>query len=110
MASFEILRRFLQIVLNEKISYGMKHFLSADDVEKITSREHPSFDKVNMFNPLMLYKILTHWNLAKELRYTATKSNALVTHSQNYPESPESFPEWQNKLHLLLNHAYSRFS
>ena len=110
MASFEILRRFLQIVLNEKISYGMKHFLSADDVEKITSREHPSFDKVNMFNPLMLYKILTHWNLAKELRYTATKSNALVTHSQNYPDSPESFPEWQNKLHLLLNDAYSRFS
>ncbi|NSL74584.1 MAG: NAD(P)/FAD-dependent oxidoreductase [Thaumarchaeota archaeon] len=110
MASFEILRRFLQIVLNEKISYGMKHFLSADDVEKIVSREHPSFDKVNMFNPLMLFKILTHWSLAKELRYTAKKSNELVRHSQAYPESPESFPEWKNKLDLLLSDAYSRFS
>ena len=88
----------------------MKHFLSADDVDKITSREHPSFDKVNMLNPLMLFKILTHWSLAKELRYTAKKSNELVTHSQNYPESPKSFPEWKNKLHTLLNEAYSRFS
>ena len=110
MASFEILRRFLQIVLNEKISYGMKNFLSVDDVEKITSREHPSFNKINMLNPIMFLKVISHWSLAKELRYTAKKSNELVEHNQNYPESPESFPAWQNKLHLLLNEAYNRFS
>lgn len=110
MASFEILRRFLQMALNEKISYGMKNFLSVDDVEKITSREHPSFNKVNMLNPLMLIKISTHWSLAKELRYTAKKSRELAEHNQNYPDSPKGFPEWKNKLHLLLKEAYSRFS
>ena len=110
MASFEILRRFLQIELNEKISYGMKNFLSADDVEKITSREHPSFNKVNMLNPIMFLKIITHWSLAKELRYTANKSNQLVEHNKNYPESPDGFPIWKKKLHSLLEEAYSRFS
>lgn len=110
MASFEILRRFLQIIKNENINFGMKYFLSYDDVEKITSREHPSFEKVRLGNPIMWLRILSHWRVAKELRYAAKKSQELVSHNTSYPESPKDFPEWENKLQNILNDAYTRFS
>ena len=58
----------------------------------------------------MWLKILSHWRVAKELRYAAKKSQELVSHNTLYPESPKDFPEWENKLQNILNDAYTRFS
>ena len=45
MASFEVLRRYLQTLTNEQINYGMKHFLSEEDVDAISERTPPGLQQ-----------------------------------------------------------------
>jgi flavin-dependent dehydrogenase len=106
MASFEVLRRYLQTLPNDDINYGMKHFLSKDDIEHITRREHPAFNKVQLFNPTMWLRIMQRPKLAKGLKTVSETSRRLINHNLNYPEKPSKFYEWQRDLHTLLNQAY----
>lgn len=109
MASFEVLRRYLQTLTNEKISYGMKHFLSEEDVAQIVNREHPRFSKLKMANPIMLMHVLSEPELAKGLKYTSDKSEKLIEHNMNFPENPERFEEWKKTLDMELGEAFSKF-
>jgi geranylgeranyl reductase family protein len=110
MASFEILRRFLQILSNEDLNYGMKHFLGQDDVDSITRREHPEFKSVSLGNPTRIIWALPRLALARGLRYTAQKSMSLIQHYMNYPSSPAGFEEWHTKFMAELHEAYAKFS
>jgi len=111
MASSEVLRRFLQILTNEDMNYGMKHFLSQDDVDKIIKREHPEFKRVSSFaNPSRLLWALPRLGLARGLRYTAEKNLKLISHYMNYPTSPAGFPSWHDRFMAELREAYARFS
>jgi flavin-dependent dehydrogenase len=110
MASFEILRRFLQILSNDDLNYGMKHFLGQDDVDSITRREHPEFKRVGFASPARILWALPRLALARGLRYTAEKSRKLIQHYMNYPTSPEGFPEWHIRFTEELHEAYTRFS
>lgn len=110
MASFEILRRFLQTLSNEDLNYGMKHFLGEDDVESIARREHPEFKRVGYGSAVRILWALPRLALARGLRYTAMKSRKLIQHYMNYPSSPDGFPEWQSKFRAELREAYTRFS
>ncbi|MGI0092297.1 MAG: NAD(P)/FAD-dependent oxidoreductase [Nitrososphaerales archaeon] len=109
MASFEILRRYLQTLTNDQISYGMKYFLSEEDVRAIVNREHPRFSRLKMLNPAMLARVAAHPDLARGLQYTAKKSETLISHNLNFPRSPSGFEEWKKKLQSELNEAYQRF-
>jgi hypothetical protein len=109
MASFEVLRAYLQTLTNEQISYGMKHFLSADDIAHITRRQHPEFDRVRMFNPVMWARFLAQPALAGNLRFTARKSESLIDHNLNYPEKPAGWFEWRKGLVKEMNEAFRRF-
>ncbi|HVP22905.1 MAG TPA: LAGLIDADG family homing endonuclease, partial [Conexivisphaerales archaeon] len=109
MASFEVLRAYLQTLSNEKISYGMKHFLSEEDVAHITRRQHPQFDRVRMFNPIMWLSILAQPSLAGNLRFTAKKSESLIAHNLNFPENPEGWAEWKKGLIREMNEAFRKF-
>ncbi len=110
MASFEILRRFLQILSNEDLNYGMKHFLGQDDVDSITRREHPEFKQVSLSSPARIIWALPRLALARGLRYTAHKSMRLIQHYMNYPSSPEGFEEWHTKFMNELREAFNKFS
>ena len=110
MASFEILRRFLQILSNEDLNYGMKHFLGQDDVDSITRREHPEFRRVSLGNPARIIWALPRLALARGLRYTAEKSMRLIQHYMNYPNSPDGFEAWHAKFMEELHQAYAKFS
>jgi flavin-dependent dehydrogenase len=109
MASFEILRRYLQTLTNEQISYGMKYFLSEEDVRAIVNREHPKFGRLKLLNPAMLARVAAHPDLARGLQYTAKKSEELITHNLEYPKTPEGFDQWKKKLLSQLQEAYDRF-
>jgi digeranylgeranylglycerophospholipid reductase len=109
MASFEILRRYLQTLTNEQISYGMKYFLSEEDVRAIVNREHPKFSRLKLLNPQMLARIAAHPDLARGLQYTAKKSEALISHNLNYPTNPSGFDQWKKDLKAELEEAYARF-
>ena len=110
MASFEVLRRFLQILSNEDLNYGMKHFLGQDDIESITRREHPEFKRVSLGTPARLIWALPRLALARGLWYTAQKSMSLIQHYMNYPNSPDGFQEWHAKFMAELREAYDKFS
>lgn len=109
MASFEILRTCLQTLTNEQISYGMKHFLSKDDVIHIAKRQHPEFDRTARLNPLIWFRILSQPSLTSSLRYTAKKSKALIAHNLNYPETPANWHEWKKGLDEEMSEAFMRF-
>ena len=109
MASFEVLRRFLQTVTNDQINYGMKHFLSEEDVNAITERKHPEFNQARFMNPAMWLRVLAQLPLARGLRYTVKKSASLVAINLAYPEAPDGFSEWQKRLGKELSETVERF-
>ena len=109
MASFEVLRRYLQTVTNDQINYGMKHFLSEDDVNAITERKHPEFNQARFLNPAMWLRILGQLSLARGLRYTVKKSAALVEINLGYPGSPGEFAEWRKRLARELAETVEKF-
>ena len=107
-AGLEVFRRMLQGLTNDQIDYGMKHFLSKMDVDKITDGEHPEFgtvDKVGMFIRGALNK-----RLAENLKCTASMNERLMQHYHNYPADPEHFLDWQKILHETLNDAFVKLS
>jgi len=110
MASSEVLRRFLQTLSNEDLNYGMKHFLSQDDVDSIVKREPPEFKRVSQGNPARILWALPRLALARGLKYTAEKSRKLIQHYMNYPTSPEGFDAWHTKFMAELHEAYAKFS
>ncbi|MDG6914088.1 MAG: NAD(P)/FAD-dependent oxidoreductase [Nitrososphaerota archaeon] len=109
MASFEVLRRYLQTVTNDQINYGMKHFLSEEDVNAITERKHPEFNQARFMNPAMWYRVLGQLSLARGLRYTVKKSAALVDINMAYPSTPQGFEEWQKRLGGELRETVEKF-
>lgn len=107
-AGLEVFRRMLQGLTNEQIDYGMKHFLSKMDVDKITNGEHPEFStlsKVGMFIRGALNK-----KLAENLKWTASTNEKLMEHYYNYPADPEHFLDWQKILQETLNESYAKLS
>jgi len=109
MASFEVLRRYLQTVTNDQINYGMKHFLSEDDVVAITERKHPEFNRARFMNPLMWLRVLGQLSLARGLRYTVEKSANLVEINLDYPESPKGLEAWKKRLGHELMETVEKF-
>jgi digeranylgeranylglycerophospholipid reductase len=106
-AGLEVFRRMLQGLTNEQIDYGMKHFLSKMDVDKITQGEHPEFSTVDKLG--MIIRGAMNKKLAEDLRYCATVNRILTDHYHNYPDAPEGFPEWHSILIRHLENAFLRY-
>jgi digeranylgeranylglycerophospholipid reductase len=106
-AGLEVFRRMLQGLTNEQINYGMKHFLSKMDIDKITKGEHPEFSTVDKLG--MMIRGAINKKLAEDLRYCANVNRVLTDHYHNYPDTPEGFTEWHNILMRHLNNAFLRY-
>jgi digeranylgeranylglycerophospholipid reductase len=106
-AGLEVFRRMLQALTNEQINYGMKHFLSKMDIDKISKGEHPEFGTVDKLG--LFIRGAINRKLAESLKYTSELNQKLVEHYYNYPTSPQSFPQWQVKLNKYLVDAFYRF-
>lgn len=106
-AGLEVFRRMLQGLTNDQINYGMKHFLSKMDVDKITRGEHPEFSTVDKLG--MIIRGAVNKKLAEDLKYCASINKVLVDHYYNYPDAPEGFPEWHKKLAGHLEEAFAKY-
>jgi len=106
-AGLEVFRRMLQGLTNEQINYGMKHFLSRMDIDKITRGEHPEFGTVDKVG--MIIRGAMNRKLADDLRFCADMNRALTEHYYNYPESPEGFAEWNSRLQNYLAEAFAKY-
>jgi len=96
-------------VTDDQINYGMKYFLSEEDVNAITDRKHPEFNQARFMNPSMWFRVLGELSLARGLRYTVKKSAALVAINLDYPQSPKGFSEWQKRLSRELAETVEKF-
>jgi digeranylgeranylglycerophospholipid reductase len=105
-AGLEVFRRMLQGLTNEQIDYGMKHFLSKMDIDKITNGEHPQFSNVDKL--AMVIRGAVSKRLADSLKYTASMNEKLVDLYKNYPSDPQGFQDWQGLLNGYLNEAYMK--
>jgi len=106
-AGLEVFRRMLQTLSNEQIDYGMKHFLSKYDIDKIGNGEHPEFTTLNKLG--MLIRGALNKTLAEDLKYTSQLNKKLIDHYHAYPLKPEGFTTWKNKLDGYLNEAFTKF-
>jgi digeranylgeranylglycerophospholipid reductase len=106
-AGLEVFRRMLQGLTNEQINYGMKHFLSKMDIDKITQGEHPEFSTVDKLG--MIIRGAMNKKLAEDLKYCASINRVLTDHYYNYPDTPEGFLEWHNILIRHLETAFLRY-
>lgn len=109
MASFEVLRRYLQTLSNDKISYGMKYFLSEEDISSIVNREHPRFSRLRLVNPTIMMRIAKEPKLASGLKRTSDVSEELIAHNMSYPEEPSGFDVWKKKLVTMLSDTFAKF-
>ena len=105
-AGLVVFRRMLQGLTNEQINYGMKHFLSKMDIDKITNGEHPQFSSVDKLG--MIIRGAVNKKLADGLKFTANMNEKLVDLYNNYPSDPQGFQEWQRLLNGYLNEAFMK--
>ncbi|MGI0025418.1 MAG: dehydrogenase, partial [Nitrososphaera sp.] len=106
-AGLEVFRRMLQGLTNEQINYGMKHFLSGMDIDKIAKGEHPEFSAVDKIG--MIIRGAMNRKLAEDLRFCAEMNRVLTEHYYNYPDTPEGFAEWNSRLQSYLEEAFARY-
>ncbi len=106
-AGLEVFRRMLQGLSNDQINYGMKHFLSKMDIDKITKGEHPEFSTVDKLG--MMIRGAMNKKLSEDLRYCAEINKKLTEHYYNYPEAPEGFEGWNRHLHGMLQEAFAKY-
>lgn len=104
-AGLEVFRRLLQLLTNEQINYGMKHFLGNMDVEAISKGEHPDFSMIGKMG--MIIRGALNKKLADGLRYTTQQNRWLTEHYRNYPKSPDGFEEWNKKLQKTLQESFA---
>ncbi|MGQ0376668.1 MAG: NAD(P)/FAD-dependent oxidoreductase [Nitrososphaerota archaeon] len=107
-AGLEVFRRLIQTLTNDQISYGMKHFLGDLDVEAISKGEHPDFSMVGKIG--MMIRGALNKKLAEGLRYTTQQNKWLTQHYYNFPDSPDGFDVWKNKLHQKLDEANTKLA
>ena len=105
-SGLEVFRRLIQTLTNDQISYGMKHFLGDLDVEAISKGEHPDFSTIGKIG--MMIRGALNKKLAEGLRYTTQQNKWLTQHYYNFPDSPDGFDEWKNKLHQKLDEANTK--
>ena len=105
-AGLEVFRRLIQTLTNDQISYGMKHFLGDLDVEAISKGEHPDFSTIGKIG--MMIRGALNKKLAEGLRYTTQQNKWLTQHYYNFPDSPDGFDEWKNKMHQKLDEANTK--
>lgn len=103
-AGLEVFRRLLQMLTNDQINYGMKHFLGNMDVEAISKGEHPDFSMIGKMG--MIIRGALNKKLADGLRYTTQQNRWLTEHYRNYPKTPDGFDEWNKKLHKTLQESF----
>lgn len=104
-AGLEVFRRLLQMLTNDQINYGMKHFLGNMDVEAISKGEHPDFSMIGKMG--MIVRGALNKKLADGLKYTTQQNRWLTEHYRNYPKTPDGFEEWNKKLQNTLQESFA---
>ncbi len=104
----EAFRIFLQSLGDRQLNYGMRHFITSHEIDKISIGETPQISTLSKLQKLL-------WSLGdmhsfRGLLYARKKMKALSELYEAYPEKPELFSAWMHRVNLELGEVRSRFA
>jgi digeranylgeranylglycerophospholipid reductase len=102
-AGLELVRRLVQHMTNDQISYGMKYFMGNLDIDPIIKGEHPDFGVLDKLG--LVIRGALNRKLADGLIFTSKQNKQLIEHYHNFPESPAGFDKWSKNLHMILDES-----
>ncbi len=106
-AGLEIFRTYLQSLTNDVINYGIKTFLTTNEINDLTLGLVPELTLSTKFK--MVLKGLSNISAFKDLVYTSKKMKEMNSIFKQYPESPGSFFEWANQVRNEMKIVKERF-
>ncbi len=106
MAGMEIFRIFLQSMNNKDIDYGMKSFITYEEAVEITYGRIPELSLTKKVSKLV--KGVGALRTFKDLVWTTSKMKEFNSLYDNYPKSPNEFPDFKKTVVTMINEAKAR--
>ena len=106
-AGLEIFRIYLQSLNNDVINYGVKTFLTTNEINELTLGLVPELNLTTKFK--MALKGVTNISAFKDLVYTSKKMKEMNLIYKQYPESPDKFSEWAERVRNEIEVIKERF-
>ncbi len=106
-AALEVFRVYLQSLNNDLINYGMGHFLTKEEAEKISYGIVPELTISSTFQKVL--SGIANINAFKNLIYVVKKMKELNALYKEYPKTPSNFKEWKAKVEKEMKEVKERF-
>ncbi len=107
MAGMEIFRIYLQSLNNDILNYGMKSFLTTKEASDITLGLIPELSVASKFK--MVLKGARNLSAFSNLVYVVGRMKAMNEIYEHYPESPDTFVPFKQKVVHMVEEAKERF-
>lgn len=101
-ASLDLLRRVLQVLSNEDLNFGLERdLLSGEEILDISSTGGLNISLISMVKKA--FKAISRPNLLLDLNYLRIRMNEISNLYKNFPQSPDIFPGWKQKVLEVYN-------
>ena len=107
MAGMEVFRIYLQSLNNDILNYGMKTFLTTKEASDITLGIVPELTLASKFK--MVLKGARNITAFSNLVYVIGKMKEMNAHYEKYPQSPDTFVPFKQKVVETIEDAKRRF-
>ncbi len=104
----EAFRIFLQSLGNSQLKYGMKHFITSYEIDRISIGESPHISMMTKLQKLLFS--IGDMATFRGLLYARRKMKELRALYDQYPQKPEDFPAWKQKVTAQLDEVRTRFA
>jgi len=106
-AGMEVFRIYLQSLNNDILNYGMRTFLTSKEASDITLGLIPELSLASKFK--MVLKGATNIRAFTNLVYVVGKMKEMNEVYDNYPDTPEKFPQFKKSVVSTIEEAKERF-
>ncbi len=106
-AALEAFRVYLQSLNNDLINYGMSHFITKDEAEKLAYGLVPEMTIASTFQKIL--SGVSNINAFKNLLFTVNKMKKLTALYENYPKDVSAFKAWNETVTKEMKEVKERF-
>jgi digeranylgeranylglycerophospholipid reductase len=101
-AALDLLRIVLQYLSNDDLNFGLERdLLSGEEILEISSKGGLTLSLTNMITKAV--KGISRPNLLLDLNYLRIKMNEISRLYKNFPESPNQFSDWKEKVNIIYD-------
>ncbi|MEM3180978.1 MAG: geranylgeranyl reductase family protein [Candidatus Micrarchaeaceae archaeon] len=107
-AALEIFRVYMQSLNNDRINYGIRHFITPDEAKELAySGIVPEVSILGAAQKLI--SGLSNVNAFKDFIYIVRKMKRVTELYDKYPKEPSGFDAWSNAIYLEIEEVKKRF-